>query len=353
MTTRRLLPILPVAIAALTFYALQADARGKPGGDGGGDDGANANFAFVYKETLSRAIVAITIDGSQTQALTKPKGQAGDRSPTWSPDLDPATPGYQGKIAYLHRPDYYSLVADLFLINGDGSGNQFVCSFENIPLPDDADISRDTLAWSPNGMEIVFSASGGGFYAVEIATGDVRRLFGRPFPVDQNMRGPSISPLNMLAFDADGDIWVIDFDLDAAGLIQIDESSVTNLTADSGALSHKHASWSPDGTYLAFLRTIDDAGAVMEQLVVRDMLLESEVVVMEAADLPEIEATWSPDGAQIGVHLPTIDHRGEGTWDLFRITNWADPDARQVIPVTQPDRERHLRPSWNPGWEDL
>jgi hypothetical protein len=179
MKTRRLsLTISAAALAAAVIGPTSpALGKGKPGGGGGGDgDGLITNPAFAYEE--SDGIYVTTIDGSQMLKLTNPKARTDDCCPSWSPDLDPDTLVYEGKIAYLNLYER-KISADPFVMYPDGSGKQLMRRFSDFPIPNESHVT--SLAWSPNGREIIFSSLGDRLHAVEIATGNVRvpmeRLF--------------------------------------------------------------------------------------------------------------------------------------------------------------------------------
>ena len=115
MNTRRLfLTITTVISVTGLLFGPSSPAVGKvkPGGEGG--EAGHTNPAYAYVE--DGAIVLMTVDGSQKQKLTNPRARTRDSSPSWSPDLDFETPGYQGKIAYLNHYEPGFIFGDLFVI---------------------------------------------------------------------------------------------------------------------------------------------------------------------------------------------------------------------------------------------
>jgi Tol biopolymer transport system component len=324
-------------------------SAGKGGGKPGGGDDPNTNYAIAF--VANDAIHLTTIDGSQTQQLTAPKRKAGDSSPTWSPDLDPDTEGDQRLIAYLHRPDTDWIGADLMIMEPDGSNQRIVQSFPLTgdpldPKPYDTNAGKTTLAWSPNGREIVFSASGSRLIAVDIATGNWRVLL----QTGIDMNDPAISPLNVLSFVSQGDVFAVDFELDAAGLMQLEDSSLINLTRDGFEFDDRHATWSPDGTFLAVVRWVDSTDGSLRELVVLDILLGGETVLWSGSIFEGVhgEPTWSPDGKQIAVEF--VERRNSGVIvDLVRVTNWNDPQTRSILSITQTNGTQEYEPAWNPG----
>lgn len=356
MNTKRIL-FATTSIAGITIAGLlgghnpDALGKGKPGG--GGTEISNIAFAYVDGDT--HAIQVTTIDGSQTLKVTNPPPRTEDHSPSWSPDLDPGTPGYQGMIAYLHDSDRGLPPRDLYVMNPDGTGKQIVKRFSEHPIP--ADSHYKSLAWSPNGREIVFSANGDALYAVEIATGNVRLLLDRPYE-NRGIDDPAISPLGLMAFFTDGDIYVVDFELDENGLMQIDPMTAifANITQDGFDSADVHPSWSPDGTRIAFLSFVDDSMGFREydQLIVYDFVLDQFTLVLEddSPFLAVIQPSWSSDGSQIAIHAWFAKSKGnDSQWDIVRITNWDDATNRQVVRVTQTDRASEGYPQWSPGWQ--
>lgn len=341
-------PFRTLTVATVLFATINspADARGKPGG---GDTGIS-NPAFAYEE--SGAIYVTTIDGSQTLKLTNPKRRTDDCCPSWSPDLDPGKPGYQGKIAYLNHYEPGLIVSDLFVMNPDGTDKQFVKRFSDFPIPDE--VHTTSLTWSPNGREIIFSSLGDRLHAVNVATGDVRVVMERVFPFSQIV-WPQVSPLGMLSFLSDGDVYVVDSWLDQDGMLQVDAPSATVVVSAGDEFSIiRRFTWSPDGTCIGYIRVTDDpAGDDTQQLAVYDLAFDEFTLLLQEPEprLVTARPTWSPDGSQIAIHAWVTESNGKEGWDIVRITNWADPDTREFINVTRTDRANEGWPVWNPGWQ--
>ena len=88
-------------------------------------------------------------DGSGPTNLTQsPLQSAAERDPAWSPDLDPATAGYQGRIAFAsNRSPCQGCPAneDVYTIAAVGGGE--------LRLTEEPNSDREP-AWSPNGARI-------------------------------------------------------------------------------------------------------------------------------------------------------------------------------------------------------
>lgn len=337
-----------VLLALLTVVTLTLAGKGGGKGGGGTDGGGTStNFAFVYRDVFDGGLFLTTISGDITMRLTRPKGNsARDKSPEWSPDLDPDTPGYQGKIAFLRRDDNG---VHFCVVDPNGKTLQVLQSFVNEGDPYPWSLyGNGTLTWSPNGKEIVFS-SGGAMYAIDAVAGGYRFL-------GAGGLDPTISATrSQIAYWADG-IYVVDFALDENGRMVLDQESVVNVTATPGSDEDLALPrWSPDGLFLAYTRFASD----VRQVVVMELLDFTEMVVFEDSfgwgDGIDMDgrATWSPDGLQIGFHLGVLENVAAGpTWDIVRITDWWDPSHRQVVPVTTSTaaNKREVDPDWCPGW---
>lgn len=329
--TRNILALAAITGIATTLTLLlhssPAAGKGKPGG-GGGD----TNFAFVFEDT-DKGLFLTTIDDGNRVQLTRTKGLSIHIEPRWSPDLDPDTDGYQGMIAYLRaRTD----ARGLYVVNPDGSGDRFVTNaigggqFGGSP------------AWTPNGKEIVFEQSAQRIMAVDVATGKLRVLWepGQISLIDSI----AISPLGQLAFSNYGDIFVMDYSINAEGLIELDPTTIERVT-DPDTYQIR-PSFSPDGTYLAY--TYDEYSGSNWRIVVQDLLTGNEIVVMEGLNGMR-RVTWSPDGSQLATYN-RID--GSHTQELIRITDWDDPTQRRFVRVTLTDRNIHeVTPDWKPDWQ--
>jgi dipeptidyl aminopeptidase/acylaminoacyl peptidase len=243
--------------------------------------------------------------------------------PVWSPDGT--------KIAYVtpstHGP------SQLVIVNADGTG---------ATTPTGTDDQEFEPSWSPDGTKIAFTSHvpRGQFVGFEIFV----------------------------------------MNIDGTGRTQI-----TDSRADGVGFNASEPSWSPDGTRIAFTRTISQAG---------NQPLDEEIYVMNADGSNLVRLThnpstfvlandlgpsWSPDGSQIvfsshrdgqfGVHVMNADGSGlrrladapAGSWPVWspdgtRIA-YANPfhdiftiklDGRDVRNLTSTSGISELKPDWQP-----
>jgi TolB protein len=155
--------------------------------------------------------------------------------PAWSPD---------GKwIAFLNEG---GTMGDIYLIRTDGT--------DLTRLTNSGDISRDgNLVWSPDGQQISFSAVRGG--KVEIYVMDVATALQEPGGSIQQPLTDSAAGIQNLVASWSPDGSQIAFSSTRDGnteiyLMNLDGSHVVRLT--NNPTSDKEPSWSPDGQWIVF-----------------------------------------------------------------------------------------------------
>jgi TolB protein len=264
-----------------------------------GPDGAGV---FVMDATGSNVRQIADVDGA---------------GPVWSPD------GL--RIAVTSAHGYLGDYPQIYLIAADGSGQQRLTSYENVPTPT-LSMGNDSPAWSPDGRQIAFvSEQLDGPSQVQVMQADgtqVRRL--TDFP--GRKLGPIWSPDGeWIAFGtdaADADIWIM----------RADGTALRNLTASPTI--ETDPAWSPDGTQLAFVRQSD----ADFQIVVVTPEDAAERVLYDSGDAI-FTARWSPDGQR----LAFVSGNPERNSDLFVIN--ADGSGLQQLTTTP---ESEIDPAWSP-----
>jgi TolB protein len=184
-----------------------------------------ARIAFQQDPGLHPEIWVVNADGTGPQQLTS--NASDDRRPSWSPTGT--------KIVFASNRDGSGGLSDLFVMNGDGSGQ---VNITNTPS-----IDEDYPSWSPGGDKIAFSRDGDIYTIKPDGTALV--------PLTQTARTeiePDWSPYaTQIAFrttaNADDEIWKMN----------ADGSGQTDLT-NNGSPVDEHPSWSPAGDKIAFTR---------------------------------------------------------------------------------------------------
>jgi Tol biopolymer transport system component len=266
----------------------------------------NGKLAFVRTRAgqfeFQQSIVISNPDGSGQSGLPVPVG-TNHRAPTWSPDGT--------KMLVVTSPTQQSF-PDIFLVNSDGSNP--------VNLTNSEGIEEDVSSWSVNG-KIAYET------AASIWTMNPDGSGKAPFPgITQPAPSfPAWSPNgSTLAFVSGNRVWLID----ANGANQ------RRLT--TGTVNEGPATWSPDGSKLAFGR----AGV---GIVVVNADGTNEIPISSGSDG---QPAWSPDGAKIAFS------RSNGSRGLYTM----DADgSNQVLIVADTINfplpccdTTHGSPAWEP-----
>jgi hypothetical protein len=253
--------------------------------------GVNGKIVFSSQSCMDgpQYIRSVNPDGTGLTEVTPPvcdaTGFPGDIDPEASPD---------GKRIAFTRWDETAF--DIFVVNADGSGLKNVT---NDTLP------NEEPTWSPDGTEIAFVGRQPGgqsdVYVVNAdGSGEPKRIFSAPSGVPTlawSPNGEKIAFTAALTGDSVGDLGEI-YTMNADG------SGVTNLTKHAGAESNPD--WSPDGTKIVFDSTRDGRNAIYT------MNADGSEQARLPYDLPcvsnpefgsfchgEVFPAWSPDGTKI------------------------------------------------------
>jgi Tol biopolymer transport system component len=193
-------------------------------------DGTRLAFNAVAAQSTVSDIFVINVDGTNLIKLTKASSQFDSNfAPAWSPD--------GASIAFVKRS---FLSSSIFIMNPDGSSQARVTE-------------GDRPSWSPDGSAIVFSR---------------------------------------ILYDLDPPIFVVD-DIFAINLSSGLEWRLTTTPQTKPQPSNFSPVWSPDGTKIAFVRTLDNSvGNVSSDIYVMDPDGSNKVLITHTGN--NIAASWQP-----------------------------------------------------------
>jgi Tol biopolymer transport system component len=254
------LPKRPLALAAVTTFALGASIVGVVSSAHATAPGKNGRIAFRRYLDVARttsAIFTANSDGTSVHQITHPSPGIDDREPDWSPDgrqlaFERKVPCPAGGPA-----DGLNNTCDTVYTvrrNGQGFASLVPCEFHaSEPFPGSC-VGVDDPAWSPDGSMLAFQYN----------------------LVDRRYAG---------SFNLNAGIWIVNAD-------GTDAHQVTNRTP--GTAWDFGPQWSPDGTELVFYRADLVLGADAVFTVGVDGSDQVQVTPWElgAGDHPD----WSPDG---------------------------------------------------------
>lgn len=317
---------LATVVAFLAFLATgcsddQSSARG------GGLTGPEKALATKSHQVVYTAgndeefhLWLMTDSGDDPVQLTF--GGGAEATPAWSPD------GTRIAFAAADNPDDDF---DLWVIGADGTGMR--------RLTDTADLSETGPSWSPDGTRIVYSQNTLDDAGATIRILDVDDPNGEGRIVAERGDWPSWSPDGrtiLYTGDRRGEQQLF--------TVPVDGGTATMLEPDGPGSSYE-ASWSPDGTEIAFVAAsgdvdAEDPAAWNEDIWVMraDGTRARRVVTTEGNDhwLP----AWSPDGHQLMYSADGPEKEGE----IARV----DLSSAKVTVLTRNDVD-DMMPSWRPA----
>lgn len=272
-------------------------------------DGKRIAFSMDWGRSDGLELFVINVDGSGLERLTHRKGD--DADPAWSPDgrrlaftssLDYATPGLNDVYVMVNVPTRY----------------------QPLTVNDFADTDP---AWSPDGARIAFVSDRDGddeIYVMKTDGSEVTQLTDNDHRDYSPAWSPDGSRIAYTSFRHDrySDIFIINDD--GTGLVQLTACAESETVHSCGA-----PSWSPDGTRIAFVsilkEQVPDPSSQSSYRILSHYhrhitnLAGTQRITLDIEDYPILDpATWSPDGTQLAftrkeVHILNLADGGENS----------------------------------------
>jgi Tol biopolymer transport system component len=296
----RLLPALAglVALTAAVPSAAQV---------GSGRIAYATEFASIY---------TVAADGSDPVML-----KSNARVPRWSPD--------GSKLAFVEYFEGPSgLAAALKVMNADGTDEHIVATSDWWQ-----DIWLSSQPWSPDGSRIAWGPSGtpGDIHTASATGGDVRRI-----TTDGGLKEPPVwSPAGaQLVYSSQGQLF----------LARDDGSAPVQLTQGV------QPSWSPDGTWIAFVNAVGGVSAIY--------LIHPDGTGLRRLVTPEMSGdihppSWSPNGSKIAyTNQVTFDCKAcPPGQDIFVIN--ADGSGIRQLTHLGSQEVFDAAPTWSPDGDQI
>jgi Tol biopolymer transport system component len=273
-------------------------------------NGANGRIAFVRSWGTGADIYAMDPDGTDVQRVTS--HPAADAEPAWSSDGT--------RLAFTREFPEYS---QIYTVNGGGGVATRITSDSN---------EAGSPTWSPDDKKLAFrGCCGDEIFVVELADGTVTQLSHEATDGASGAYWPAWSPSGTeIAYKGIRYDEATETDSEALYLTDLDGDDVRRLTPDF--FFDGPASWSPDGSRLAFAgRT---AGDDPSDIYVVGADGSNLTRVMEDASAPG----WSPDGTKVA-----FSSARDGDSEIYAM----DPDGSNVTQLTHND-VHDFDPAWQP-----
>lgn len=298
----------------------------------------NGKIAFVAEDypgeerPADTDIYVMNADGSERTRLTD--SELMEDGPVWSPDGK--------KIAFVRGEG--DLATGILLESSD----TYVMNADGTALTKLADDTGGSIAWSPDGKQMVFSP-GGDIYVMNADGTDRTRLvanIGASSSFDWSPDGKKIAFSTAVDPGTAPGIYVMN-----ANGSNLSRLRPTELTPGVYSGSYYSPAWSPDGKQIAYVKEDEEGIDTIYVMDIADDTAEIQVTNYENGETGDAlsSPTWSPDGKQIAFVSSGSAKDDDGNWVYTDDIYVADADGfgTPTNLVNTPEAER--RPAWAPG----
>ena len=228
-------------------------------------------IVFSSNRDGNAEIYVMNADGTGVSRLTNHPGH--DLDPAWSPDGE--------RIAFRSNRDDEGETGEpayeIYVMNADGTG---VSRLTN------ADRTVRSPAWSPDGLNIVFSADYGYLHKIYIMSADGTTTYPYKLTSGHEDFDPAWSPDKQRIAFSSRRFSPLGEEAEGIYVINVDGSNLTRLTSYDFHRIAENLSWSPDGQHIAFSENV-----------------YISVINADGSNQTRLASgshpTWSPDGKRI------------------------------------------------------
>lgn len=243
----------------------------------------------------------------------------------------------------------FTLVAALLLATGLAIAESRVDSAFRLTMPP-GPASDQNPAFSPDGSRLVFSRFDNGYnegpaglFVLHVASGAVQRITPEEDQDNVNLPGSAWNRItDRIVFASDraeaDDLWQM----------APDGGALQRITSHSGADWYLEPSWSPDGQWIVFERSVSATTADGRTGEIWKVAADGSSLVVLSADSTwdDRQPNWSPLGDRIVFQRRP---RGGDAWSLYSM----DADGGDLQPLVDDPDSDDSDASWSPDGETL
>jgi TolB protein len=273
-------------------------------------DSQPGRIAFVSDREGEASIYVMNTDGSNQMKIGSWFGLA--NTFRWSPDGT--------KIAFID--------ADGWLCLADADGGN---------LSKLAEMPSYSISWSPDGRKIAVGCLDYDIYSVDAGTGETQNLTNTPDAIESL---PSWSPDGRkIAFAV---FAPPSFDI---SLMDTDGGNRTKLTSEQGTC--EELAWSPGGGKVSYTWYSEDSQGpegICRDICLVDTSDGNKINLTDSPEYDDRDASWSPDGSKIA-----FSSRRQVVDQQIYVTK---VDVKQLIKLTTGESSNYF-PSWSPDGKKI